>query len=153
MFSVTKPPRGLELAIVVLSTSLTVGCASVNLVDWKRFRVPTASAKDPVTRIVGIWEAAEGQGLDGKPTRGFAGQVLFFTHGKASPVRVDGHVTIDLYDGPASSSETADPIHRFDFIGDAWTIHLTDSVLGPSYNVFIPYTPKHSWRANCGLRV
>ena len=152
MFSV-RTLCGLELAAVVLLLSATSGCTSVNLIDWKRFRVPKASAKNPVVRIVGIWEAAEGQGLDGKPTRGFAGQILFFTHGKASPVRVDGDVTIDLYDEPADSADSSDPIHRFDFVGDAWTIHLTDSVLGPSYNVFIPYTRKHSWRANCSLRV
>jgi len=148
-----KSLRGLELLAVVLLLGFTSGCASINLMDWKRFRLPKASPKDPVTRVVAIWEAAEGQGLDGKPTRGFAGQILFFTHGKASPVGVDGDVTIDLFDGPADLDDSADPIHRFDFVGDAWTIHLTESVLGPSYNVFIPYTRKHSWRTHCGLRV
>ncbi len=141
------------MAVVALLLSVTCGCTSINLVDWKRFSVPKASAKDPVFQIVGIWEAAEGQGLDGKPTRGFAGQILFFTHGKASPVRVDGDITIDLFDELVNSAESSEPLHRFDFIGDAWTIHLKDSMLGPSYDVFIPYTRDHPWRANCSLRV
>jgi hypothetical protein len=143
---------GIPFALALI-LGVVPGCANIKLLDLAKFKVPKATIKDPVVKIVCIWEAAEGQGLDGMPTRGFAGQILFFTHSQPSPVRVDGDIRVSVYDGQTHLAEDAQPVHNFDFMGDAWTIHLVDSALGPSYNLFVPYTTNHSWLANCSLRV
>jgi hypothetical protein len=120
--------------------------------SWMHDDMPKATAKNPAVKIVCIWEPAEGQGVDGLPTRGFAGQIFFFTR-NSTPAQVDGTVRVYLFDDQGSVQEQGKPIHQFDFLGEAWTAHLTKSMLGPSYNVFIPYVARQPWHANCSLRV
>ncbi len=132
------------------------GCAGsksfLNL-NWSGKKIPEASAENPVVRMVCIWEPAEGRGLDGLPTRGFAGQIMFFTAGEATPVRADGNVRIYLYDEGGLQAQQAKPLHQFDYLNGAWTTHLRLGMLGPVYQVFIPYVRKHPYRAKCALRV
>jgi hypothetical protein len=129
-----------------------LGCAHVDLLAWAR-SVPEASEKNPVFNIVSVWEPSEGRNTDGLPTRGFAGQLFFFTRSSPTPVKVNGDVRVYVFDDQGTAEEQAKPIHQFDFLGDAWTMHLQDSTLGPSYNVFIPYTREGQWQANCQLRL
>lgn len=144
--------RCIRIVFIVTATS-AAGCAGTELLSRHWHKLPRASEDNPVVRILCIWEPAEGTGLDGLPTRGFAGQIFFFTAGSPVPVKVDGDVRVYLFDDYGSPDEQAKPIHQFDFLGDAWTIHLHKGALGPSYHVFIPYVRKHPYRANCGLRV
>lgn len=129
------------------------GCASRTLLNWKSNDLATADEKNPVARIICIWEPAEGNGVDGVPTRGFAGQILFFTRGNPSPARVQGDVRVFLFDDYGTTQEQAKPIHQFDFLGKAWDVHLQKSTLGPAYNLFIPYVRKHVYQVSCALRV
>lgn len=132
---------------------LISGCATPRLFDWRKSNIETATERNPVARIVCIWEPSEGNGTDGLPTRGLAGQIMFFTNGQPEPVRVTGDVRVYLFDDHGTQEEQKKPIRQFDFLGDAWTVHLSESTLGPAYNVFVPYTRKHQWRAQCSLRV
>src|SRR5690606_2996280 len=97
--------------------------------------------------------AAEGIGPDNLPTRGFAGKITFFTRNQKSGVRVNGDVRVYVYDDQGPVEERGKPIHQWDFPGDAWSIHLQQSSLGPAYSVFIPYTRKGNHQALCALRV
>lgn len=144
--------QSLHTALIVAVCS-AAGCAGTELLNWRWHNVPRASDDNPVVRILCIWEPAEGTGLDGLPTRGFAGQMFFFTAGSPIPVRVDGDVRVYLFDNYGTPDEQSKPIHQFDFIDDAWTIHLHKGTLGPSYHVFVPYVRKHPYQVSCGLRV
>lgn len=104
-------------------------------------------------RVLCLWETAEGQGLDGQNARGFAGQVLFFGSGNAAPIPVTGAVRIHQYDDYDPADEHPEPIHVFVFDSAAWNAHRTEGTLGVGYNVFVPYVPKHSDMAYCGLKV
>jgi hypothetical protein len=116
-------------------------------------KIPEAKPNDPVVEVVGLWQPAKGKGLDGMPTRGFAGQIMFFTRGQKSPVRVDGDVRVYVYDDVGIREEQAKPVHQFDFSNGTWDGYLYDVNVGPSYYVFIPYTRDGSLQANCSLRV
>jgi hypothetical protein len=140
------------LALVALLLPLA-GCAGKNLINWKKDSFPQADERNPVRKMVCIWEPVEGQGLDGLPTRGFAGQIMFFTHGSPAPVASDGEVMVYLYHDRGTPEEQAKPLHQFSFSSEAWSKHLQKSTPGPSYRIFIPYVAKHSWHVNCGLRV
>ena len=140
------------LSTVAICLSL-VGCAGTGLLNWQGSQMPQADETHPVRRIVCIWEPAEGTGLDGLPTRGFAGRILFFAAGNRSPVRVNGDVRIYLFDDEGTPAQRAKPIHQFDFLGNAWTIHLQESTLGLAYQVFIPYVGKQPWQTRSALRV
>ena len=140
----------------VWSILLTAGCTTTELLDWRTWKkpeIPQADKDHPAVRIVALWEPSEGIGLDKLPTRGFAGQILFFIRGSSSPVAVKGKVRIYVYDDQGPAESRLQPIHQFDFPSESWAAHLITGMLGPSYHVFIPYTRKHPYRAQCSLRV
>ncbi|QDV53139.1 hypothetical protein [Gimesia fumaroli] len=142
------------LALLLLLSTSSSGCTSLALSTWdwkgaKNFATP----KKPAVEIVALWEAADGKGVDGMPTRGFAGQLLFFQHNNSSPVYVKGEVMIHLYDDQGSANEQNKPIHQYKFDAGAWQVHAVESTLGPAYQVFIPYVRKGRDQAECALRV
>lgn len=141
---------------------LVSGCSSAG----SFFSHPSQLVKDPgrligrpkmeenVVRIISLWEAANGKDPDGKPARGFAGQILFFGPKDLNGVRVNGKVVIYEYDefDPESLDDPV-PIHSFTFEPDAWDLHRTEGTLGHSYSCFIPYMKRHRDQVNCGLKV
>lgn len=130
------------------------GCSSLALSTWSWRNVNQfATAKKPAVEVVALWEPAEGKGLDGLPTRGFAGQLLFFQHQNSSPVYVKGEVMIYLYDDQGQLDEQSKPIHQFKFDSGAWQVHAVESTLGPAYQIFIPYVRKGKDQSECALRV
>lgn len=144
------------------SLAIGSGCASMgplselpgmSKLPGMRKKMPEAKPNDPVVEIIGLWQPARGKGLDGMPTRGFAGQIMFFTRGQKSPVKVDGDVRVYVYDDLGTREEQAKPIRQFDFVDGTWNGYLYDVNMGPSYYVFIPYTRDGSLQANCSLRV
>ncbi|MFN9719178.1 MAG: hypothetical protein ACK58L_10815 [Planctomycetota bacterium] len=149
----------LMLCVLLVPVS---GCSSAN----SFFTHPAQLVKDPgrligrpkmeqhVVRIVSLWEAANGKDPDGKPARGFAGQILFFGPDSQTGVRVKGKIVVYEYDeyDPESLDEP-DPIHSFTFEPDAWDLHRTEGTLGHSYSCFIPYMKRHRNQVNCGLKV
>ncbi len=146
-----------RLACVVLVGILTVsGCGGGKSIRrWfggpKEY--PKATAENPATEVISVWEPAEGTGVNGLPSRGFAGQVMFFTRNSPEPVQVNGDIRIYLFDDTGAVEERKKPIHQFDFTPEAWNTHITDGTLGASYNVFIPYTKDNPYQTRCTLRV
>lgn len=138
--------------LALCAAATFTGCSTTSLFTMKK-AMPSATAKNPAVEIMAIWQPSEGRGDNGVPTRGFAGQFLFFTGGNPSPVQVDGIVRIYLFDDRGSAAEQAKPIHQFDFDAGAWKSHLRKSALGPAYHVFIPYPRKDDLLAHCSLRV
>ena len=136
--------------IVLLALSAFSGCTQL---QTKLRRVPSATQKDPVNEILCLWEASRGMDPDGKPARGFQGQIMFFTRRQKTPVRVSGTVVIEQYVSERGSSEFDEPLHTFRFDEKAWQAHLVSGNLGPTYNVFIPCMKPGKARENCGLRV
>lgn len=154
----------LALCLTVVSSGLLLcaGCSSSGSV----FRDPSRLVHDPgqligrprfeksVVRIVTLWEASTGKDPSDIPSRGFAGQILFFGPRSESGVRVCGKVVIYEYDNyDSESGEIPDPLHSFTFEPDAWDIHRTEGTLGHSYSCFIPYMNQHRDQAKCGLKV
>jgi len=126
------------------------GCAL--LLDPIR-KLPEATASNPVKEVICLWQAAEGTNSDGRPTRGFAGQLLFFAAREDETVRVDGDVRVYVFDDQGTPEEQAKPIHQFDFNSHAFEAFLTETNLGAAYQFFIPYTREGSHKATCSLRV
>lgn len=129
-----------------LKTSGDILQAPVRLVTGR-------NSTQSVSKILCLWESAQGQGLDGKPSRGFAGQLMFFEHGNPSPVKVDGQVVIYQYKDYDPDDEDHHLIHTFRFDSAAWQVHRAEGTLGHTYNVFLPFVEKHKDRVNCALRV
>ncbi len=130
----------------------SVGCATLQL-PFGTDRFEKATARNPVTQIICIWQPSEGRDPNGMPCRGFAGQILFLAGRNSLPVQMEGDVRIYLFDDQGTAEEQSKPIHQYDFDSGAWSRHLTKGTLGPTYSVFVPYTRRGVSEARCALRV
>lgn len=150
-------PRSTRLPILFLAFSMALmqasGCATMKLPAFMTDKHVKADAKNPVSQVVGIWQPADGRGLDELPSRGFAGQIVFLTAKSATPVEVEGDVTIYLFDDQGTPEERSRPLHVFRFVHGSWRTHLKSTAWGPTYQLFIPYTRQGAHRAACSLAV
>ncbi len=145
--------RGILLIACVIGIGALTGCSSVSTLKLWNSKPPRATAANPVTEIVCLWEPTEGQNANGIPSRGFNGQILFFVRGNDSPVLVDGDVTIYEFDdyGPRESWGT--PISEIRVPAHEWNSYLVNGMLGPTHTIFVPYPRTHSNNVNCSLRL
>ncbi|MEW4526754.1 hypothetical protein [Maioricimonas sp. JC845] len=143
------------LGLICLTMLVTTGCQSLDLFSNLSGKKPLleADAEHPAVEVLCFWEPAEGRGLDNLPTRGFAGQVLFFCAGRTEPVKVEGDVRVYLFDDQGKVEEQSRPIHQFDFPAEVWNTYLRETNVGAAYQLFIPYTRKGIHEAECSLRV
>ena len=139
--------------ILLTFIALLCGCAELSLISFGKGKLFEASARNPVIEVMALWEPAEGNGVEGLPSRGFAGQVLFFTPGHPQSVKVDGDICIYVFDDFGNEQERAKPIHQFTFDAGSWNTFVRESDLGASYQLFVPYTRPGQWQASCSVRV
>jgi hypothetical protein len=144
-----NPPIA-RLVLICLALCLT-GCAGTSLFHFSN-DFPKPSLKDPVTRIVGLWQTAEGVAVN-EASRGFSGQILFFANDEKLPVQVDGEVMIYVFDDQGSQEEQIKPIRQWQYPATSWNALLGKGPLGATYNVFVPYTRPGFHQADCTLRV
>jgi hypothetical protein len=121
------------LALLLFAT----GCSTTSV--FERLRVGKASPENPAIEVVCLWQPAKGTGANGLPTRGMAGQIMFFTRGSSAPVMADGDVRIYEFDDQGTADELRKPIHQFDFLAADWQNFQSQGTLGPCYNIFVPY--------------
>jgi hypothetical protein len=70
------------------------------------------------------------------PTRGFGGRVFFYDE-KSRPVPVEGTLTVHGFDD--DDAEAQKNVKRFEFTPEQFTRHYSQSDLGASYSVWIPW--------------
>lgn len=158
--AVFKMMQHSKLLTVFCGLLCMAGCATDSLLQTSKnvltspmALVRAAKGDKPVSKILCLWEPAEGQGLDERPGRGFAGQIMFFTHGSPSPIKVNSVVRIYEYSNFDADEIDPTPIHQFNFAPGAFEAHRTDGTLGHTYNVFLPYVEKGKADVICALRV
>jgi hypothetical protein len=70
------------------------------------------------------------------PTRGFGGRFFFYDE-KSRPVPVDGTLIVHGFDDTADAPE--ERVKRFEFTPEQFTRHFSQTDLGASYSVWIPW--------------
>ena len=70
------------------------------------------------------------------PTRGFGGRVFFYNE-KSQPVPVDGTLIVHGFDDSNKTDQRQ--LKRFEFTPEQFTRHFSQSDLGASYSVWIPW--------------
>lgn len=131
----------LKLVSSVCGLSLLVlgaGCSSLDLkkspVPW-----PVKSEKlyDTPDRIIAVWTDTVYQQAGKMPTRGFGGRVYFYnSEGKVIPV--DGELVIYAYDDSTAGSHDQ-PTRKYAFTPEQLTRYCSESDIGTSYNIWIPW--------------
>ncbi len=125
-----------------------VGCASMSgtpttnktsLLD----RMPWASNKDPEpepypnpVKMAATWTPDTLVQSGRTPTRGFGGRIFFYDE-KSRPVPVDGRLVVHGFDDQAKTNNGR--VKRFEFTPEQFTRHFSQTDLGASYSVWIPW--------------
>ncbi len=125
-----------------------VGCASVSdkqpgdklsIMD----RMPWAKKSDGVpkpypnpVKIAATWTPDSLVQMGRTPTRGFGGRVFFYDE-KSRPVPVEGTLIVHGFDDHADSPENT--VKRFEFTPEQFTRHFSQTDLGASYSIWIPW--------------
>ncbi len=138
----------IALACLVAISSVS-GCASTKKSwryakngDFKR-AVGMKSSKPDLpevpTRIVSTWTDTVLQRTGKAPQRGFGGRIIFFNRESEDPIRVDGQLVVYAYDETDRKPHETHPTRKYVFPKESFVRHESDSQLGPSYSVWIPW--------------
>ncbi len=102
--------------------------------SWFR---PQPTYESPEQLMV-VWTDAV-QNIPGQPPRRGCGGRLYFFDRKSRPIPVDGTLIVYAFDDAVPSSDGARPQARFVFSADQFTKSFSESELGASYNVWVPW--------------
>ena len=136
--------RCLALATLLVGTGCKTWSVPNSLAFWKP--AIKESDFDSPDRIVVIW-ADDVLSQPGKPaTRGFGGRIYFYSvGGKAIPA--EGQLIVYAYDdSQAQQGAERVPTKRFAYTAEQFATHFSESQLGPSYSIWLP------WDASGGER-
>jgi hypothetical protein len=106
-------------------------------------RMPWASSKDEApepypnpVKIAATWTPDSLVQSGRTPTRGFGGRIFFYDE-RSRPVPVEGTLIVHGFDDQADSAESR--VKRFEFTPEQFTRHFSQTDLGASYSVWIPW--------------
>lgn len=76
----------------------------------------------------------------GRPSvRGFGGRLMFYHKDDKTPVKVDGRVTVFAFDETEEKDTNPAPAKKFVFNQDQLPQHYSESKLGHSYSIWLPW--------------
>lgn len=129
-------------AVVLLSSGCTTTWKHVKNRDFKR-AVGMKSDKPLPPEIpnsmVSTWTDTVLQRPGKAPQRGFGGRLLFFKEDSKDPVRVDGQLVVYAFDESDRKPHETHPTRKYVFPAKEFAEHESNSQLGPSYSVWLPW--------------
>jgi len=136
----TVMPRTLfqkSLQFLPLLVLVTSGCSTLDL--SKGLAWPGSDDKPQIPdRIVDVW-TDDVLHQSGQPSkRGFGGRFMFYNRESESPVKVEGALTVYLFDDRCEDPLRGKPIHKYIFPVEALEKHYSKSELGHSYSFWLP---------------
>ncbi len=146
----TNPPRRFVFAGCCLLVMMIVsGCASKGdswkfAKSWDLRRAVGLKSNQPEptqipTRLVATWSDTVLYSQGKKPERGFGGRLTFFGRDSKDAVRVDGQLVVYAYDETDRESHETHPTRRFVFPREQFARHESESGVGASYSVWLPW--------------
>lgn len=143
--------RYTTVAATLLTTTLVAcaGCGSVKtgggklakILDVRRAMWWKEQKPDPQApvRLVSSWTDTVLHRPGQKSQRGFGGRLSFFGRESEEPVRVDGQLVVYAYDEGKGDPSNTQPTRRFIFPRDQFERLESESTLGPSYSLWLPW--------------
>jgi len=135
-------PRSVQVPVGVLVFLLLVsGCSAPLSVKQMQAKNPWAknAPKTPI-KMVDAWNSYAQTVPDGTVMRGMAGRVHFYdNHKEEQTVKVDGDLTVYVFDGSETDPANTKPLKIFQFKADTLDKHYSHQPpIGHSYNFFLP---------------
>ena len=141
-------PRSSQLSVIHISISLLVcllcvaGCNTPLALKQMQAKNPLAknAPKTPV-KVVDAWNSYAQTVPDGAVMRGMAGRVHFYdNHREEQTVKVDGDLTVYVFDGNETDPTHTKPLKIFQFKANTLDKHYSyQQPIGHGYNFFLPF--------------
>ncbi|QDS91187.1 hypothetical protein EC9_54070 [Rosistilla ulvae] len=129
--------------LVIAACPIATGCATAPKSESWSAKLPWNKDKPPKpypnpVKMAVTWTPDILVQPGRTPTRGFGGRVYFYNdHSQAVPV--EGELTIHGFDEALATAQQSDGIKRFRFTAEQFTSHFSESDLGASYSIWIPW--------------
>lgn len=122
--------------LMLLALCVLTGCQHLKIRDrW----FDTERVSKLPSEVLPIWTDTVLH-QPGKPgVRGFGGRVYFYEPGKPDPVKVDGQLVVYAFDGNPNTMDNVAPLKKFVFTPDQLLAHHSQTSLGNSYSIWLPW--------------
>ena len=124
----------LPVALLLAST----GCTAISP-SWSSFDWPGKSKYKVPTLVLPIWTDTMLHQPNQPGIRGFGARVYFYEREGGDPIKVDGSITVYVFDGTDYDVDAAKPLRKFVITADQLAKHHSMSDLGHSYSVWVPW--------------
>ena len=125
-------------ALTLVALAAATGCTAQNS-QAQRVAVCRRRLAQSPSRIVTSWTDTVLYQPNQVPTRGFGGRILFYNGEKPEPVKVDGTLTVYLFDETNRDPNNLKPDRKYVFTKEQLPSHYSKSKLGHSYSVWLPW--------------
>jgi len=129
-----RPHVFLLLVVLVLGAP---GCTTFALKDGALWSKSEDEPANP-TNIVEVWtdDVLHRQGQVSK--RGFGGRIMFHNQEGDAPIRVDGRLTVFVFDDRCEDPLHDPPMGKYVFPAETLSLHYSKTDLGHSYSFWVP---------------
>ena len=126
---------GCWLAAMVMFCAL--GCSTLP----KGMEMPWSKEKEPQVpdRILAVWTDTVRHEQGHAGVRGFGGRLFFYKDGVQEPIEVDGGAMVYVFDAETHDPSDPRPEKKYVWTADEFGNHMSESALGKSYSVWIPW--------------
>ena len=135
----TRHSRSCLLLLVGLASAATpIGCAPLNIAKHLPWPGRDSESEIPGKMTV-VWTDTS-LNQPGRPAvRGFGGRIMFYGKDEKKPVKVNGRLTVYAFDESETPDANAAPKKKYVFNADQLPQHYSESKLGHSYSVWLPW--------------
>lgn len=126
-----------QLSFLPVLAFVMSGCSSLDLPEGPKW--PGMEEKPQIPdEIVDVW-ADDILHRSGEPSkRGFGGRLMFYNRESEAPIKVEGGLTVYLFDDRGEDPMREEPLHKFIFPPETLEKHYSKSELGHSYSFWLP---------------
>ena len=133
--SAWRLPGLLLLSWIVAAT----GCSQFDMSRRIPWRADTSADPRPANKIMATWTDAVSHNPSRTPRRGFGGRLMFFEAGSDKPVKVEGDLVVYVFDEEGRKPSDTRPDRKYVFPAETLEHHYSESKIGHSYSVWLPW--------------
>ncbi|MEX0937662.1 MAG: hypothetical protein WDZ59_07355 [Pirellulales bacterium] len=132
----------MKLTVAIAVACFTAAGAGCTTLQFDREFPYITQDKDRIevpTKVVAIWTDAVLHANGEVPERGFGGRLHFYARNDKEPVKVAGTLVVYGFDEANRNPIDPKPDRKFVFPPDELAKRMSETDVGPSYNIWVPW--------------
>lgn len=121
--------------LLATAALLVVGCSTL---DLSKISLPGLEKPRP-TKVVDVWTDTILHQSGQASVRGFGGRLMFYGKDEKKAIKVEGKLTVYVFDAVEQDTGLAIPERKYVFPTEQMPKHYSESKLGHSYSVWLPW--------------